>query len=195
MRNIKLTITSSAFLIIAILLFSSCSKELRIYSDYSQKGEFLSYSSFGFLNNKDSNANNSFTSEAEKIIYRRLRALGYRHEPNNPDLIVSCSWHNKEVTVPGFSQAKLNQWTSGTAISSSDPMINSNRQLLRNLPKGALLISFFDRTKGFTIWQGYAGGLPTRNRSPQASKVQAAATLILDQYNIASSLLMASTSK
>ncbi|PCJ88040.1 MAG: hypothetical protein COA54_04570 [Thiotrichaceae bacterium] len=105
--------------------------------------------------------------EVKFVINRELRAHGLRQVTDNPDLYVSF--------VAGVDTTILEL--------KEDP--NSNKKVLTNVPKAALVIALIDGKSGYTIWLGHAVG----NVQPQQTienirkRIDYAVSEIFKTYN------------
>ncbi|RZK30576.1 MAG: DUF4136 domain-containing protein, partial [Hymenobacter sp.] len=99
--------------LLCLSLLSGCltSREARVESNYSYRGRFRHYRTYGFLGGEGMIADSTRLSQSlREAIKQRLRLQGYRLARRNPDLMVSVRVFEGDMHFPGFIQEDLHSW-------------------------------------------------------------------------------------
>ncbi|MEO1253714.1 MAG: DUF4136 domain-containing protein [Bacteroidota bacterium] len=191
------------FLLIFTFLFLSCSTyDYVVDSDYSYSGKFNRYRSFSFVNNPGFAGERSDQQIIEKSLGTVLQAWGYKYKEKKPDLYVIYSIYFEDFNFTGFHQPDFRLWLGQNfrrqpAQIKGDTLDNEDdRAFIRNhiredydeqnvrLTEGTVLVSFIDRKKSQTVWQGYASGVFNNDQAQNDRVIRAAIIQILDEYKI-----------
>ncbi|MEP1034064.1 DUF4136 domain-containing protein [Ekhidna sp.] len=188
--------------IIVFLLLSSCSRyDYVVESDYSYDGKFNRYNSFGFGTNQSFSGGTEDKVVLEKSLKKVLQAWGYRYNEKKPDLVVVYTIFFDDVNLRGFSQPQFQTWLtqnfiSGKVLIRKDSLgENSNyrsttsikeeyKEKEYDLKKGTILVSFYDRKRKGTVWQGYASGIFSSDEYANERIMRSAVIQILDEYKL-----------
>ena len=144
---------------------------------------------------------------------QNLEHWGYEKTNKKPSLIIFYSLHYDNMEMKGYTQPNFEQWvrenfsnkvvgqtadagvSSDSTFSSFNPYsengsvvktVNRYDPVLCELKEGTLLISFYDRKKKKTVWQGYASGIFGNDRFDNNRFVRHIVHRIMDKYRILS---------
>ena len=190
----------------ALLLFpfflSCTSYEYVVDSDYSYTGRFNRYKSFCFAKNPAFDGLISDQQVIEKSLSATLQAWGYRYKEKKPDIFVMYSIYFEDFKFKGYTQPDFRLWLSenfrrNPVLLEEDSVDQTDeRELLDNrlrrrydeqkisLTEGTVLVSFVDRRRNQTVWQGYASGVFGENKEKNDRMIRSAIIQILDEYKI-----------
>ena len=202
----KLLIRYSSYLSLICTLACS-STEYMVESDYSYDARFHRYKSFKFASNSNFKGSEADKDLFEKYVGTVLSAWGYRPRDKKPDLYVFVTIYYEDLTLKGYQQPNLKQWSGLTgkyqdqihqfdsvaSEQSVDDSFLSNRKLEEeynavdfDMREGTILISFFDRKKGKTVWQGYASGVFGADKVKNKRTLRSAIINIMDEFKLPS---------
>lgn len=158
--------------------------------DYSYRGKFKKYDSFGFLSSGDTVNFNGLSDHAiRREIERRMQSQGYRFKQKNPSLYVAYKVFSSDMKFRGYEQLDLESWDN---LYSERAENERNLEYIKeakyeekkiDLKEGTLLIDFIDRKSHGVIWQGYASGL-FDDRTYFSKDIKYAVRSILNQYRL-----------
>ena len=190
-------------ILVLLPLFMSCnSYEYIVDSDYSYTGRFNRYKSFCFGNNPGFAGLMTDQKVIEKSLGATLQAWGYRYKEKKPDIFVMYSIYFEDFKFKGYTQPDFRLWLSenfrkNPVLLEEDSLYQEDeRELLENrikrrydeqnvrLSEGTVLVSFVDRRKNQTVWQGYASGVFGENKEKNDRMIRSAVIQILDEYKI-----------
>lgn len=188
-------------IILACLLISSCSRyDYVVESDYSYSGKFNRYKTFGFGNNQSFSGNDEDKAVLEKSLKKVLEAWGYRYSEKKPDLVVVYTIFFDDVNIKGFNQPQFQAWLTQNFISGkvlirkdsvNDDLYKTSISLKEeykekeyDLKEGTILVSFYDRKRKGTVWQGYASGIYSSDDMANERIMRSAVIQILDEYKL-----------
>ncbi len=194
------------YTIAIILILSGCSSyDYVVESDYSYKGDFNKYDSFEFAQIEGFDGTNEEKNVIEKYVKNTLTAWGYSHENRRPELIVFYSVFYDDFNFKGFSQPDFQGWLRSNysdkeVVFKKDTLpdgsltealpggakyykeyYNSEQYVMR---EGTVLISFVDRRKRKTVWQGYASGVFGQDTDKNERIMRSAVIRIMDEYKL-----------
>lgn len=189
---------------IVFLVITSCnSYEYVVESDYSYTGKFDKYRTFGFGTNQTFSGLEKDKEILEKSVKNILNAWGYRYNERKPDLLIVYSIFFDDVNIKGFSQPQFEDWLrqnfiNAKALLSKDSIddytksrnqnslqaIEGYRKVDYELKEGTIFLSFFDRKRDHTVWQGYASGVFGNNSQKNERVMRSAVIQILDEYKL-----------
>lgn len=159
-----------AFIIALIFVNCSTQKDFITESDYSYNGKFKKYKTFQFMSIA---ANDSLYLKGtiEKNITSKLIAQGYQYSEKKPDILIAYTIYVDDFNMPGYDQPKIEKWVYNDwadklmidekfieAAPSPDMAVEYDQHKYM-MSKGTMLISFHDRKRNRTVWQGYASGI------------------------------------
>lgn len=186
------------FLFLLALIASSCAtqKDYIIESDYSYSGRFNKYKTYDFLIMQDDDSI-SHKEVIEKNISSKMSAQGYKRAPGKPDILISYKVFNANFEMKGYQQPQFDTWVVNNwsdvwlaneeGISSNDPGITAEyNETAYAMNQGTLHISFFDRKRRQTVWQGYASGVFASTEESTERSVKVATSKIFRQFRIIS---------
>ncbi len=191
-------------IILALLpFFLACnSYEYVVDSDYSYTGRFNRYKSFCFGNNPGFAGLTSDQKVIEKSLGATLQAWGYRYKEKKPDIFVMYSIYFEDFKFKGYTQPDFKLWLSenfrkNPVLLEEDSLdLTDERELVDGrlrrtydeqsvrMTEGTVLVSFVDRRKNQTVWQGYASGVFSENTEKNDRMIRSAIIQILDEYKI-----------
>lgn len=109
----RLIFTLTLGSLLSLTLLSGCltSREARVESNYSYRGRFRHYRTYGFLGGEGLMADSTrLAASLREAIRQRLRLQGYRLAKRNPDIMVSVRVFEGDMKFPGFVQEDLHSW-------------------------------------------------------------------------------------
>jgi hypothetical protein len=139
-------------LLFTALCLAACSglKEMPVEYDYSYKGRFKHYRTFDMIKPAGQQDPTLDNPVVQSYIVSRMKFLGYRQTDHKPHLLISYRIFPDSLMFTGYIQPEIEQW-----IKSPNENLSYDRKKL-DMKTGTLVIQFFDRRQGRTIWQGYA---------------------------------------
>ena len=147
------------------LLLSGClaSREARLESNYSYRGRFRHYRTYGFLEGQGLMADSTRLAQSlREAIRQRLRLQGYRLTRRNPDLMVSVRVFEGDMKFPGFVQEDLHAWVKYNEAENEETPEELRRHYQPKrllLLDGTLMVTLIDAHTDNAIWNGYASGV------------------------------------
>ena len=147
------------------LSLSGCltSREARVESNYSYRGRFRHYRTYGFLGGEGLMADSTRLAQSLRdAIRQRLRLQGYRLARRNPDLMVSVRVFEGDMKFPGFVQEDLHSWVKYNDAENEetpDEQRHSYQPKRMLLLDGTLMVTLIDAHTDNAIWNGYASGV------------------------------------
>lgn len=185
-------------LILLVILASSCAtqRDYIIESDYSYSGRFNKYKTYDFLNMQDDDSI-SHKEVIEKNISSKMSAQGYKQVSEKPDILISYKVFNDNFEMKGYQQPEFDTWVSNNwsdiwlandaGLNPTNPGIDAEyNETAYDMDKGTLHISFFDRKRRQTVWQGYASGVFATTEESAERSVKIATSKIFRQFRIIS---------
>lgn len=191
------------FLIVTILLSSCRFSEVEVASDYSYSGKFHKYKTFSFVNNQTFGGQEEDKQKIEHNIARVLESWGYKYKEKKPDFIISYNFYVEDVRMRGYDQPEFHSWVQnrfGDEIlmaSPEDTTTEVDSDIVRrrdekynvsnmDLNNGTIYLSFLDRKRDQSIWQGYASGVFDADEAQNDRKIRASIIRILDEFRLIS---------
>ncbi len=191
---------------VIILILSGCSSyDYVVESDYSYTGDFNKYDSFEFAQIEGFNGTVEEKEVIEKYVKNTLTAWGYSRETRKPGLIVFYSVFYEDFSFRGFNQPDFQAWLRSN-YSDKDLVFKKDTlpdgsltEALRGgaryykeyydsedyiMREGTVLISFVDRRKRKTVWQGYASGVFGQDTEKNERIMRSAVIRIMDEYKL-----------
>ncbi|MEM6735026.1 MAG: DUF4136 domain-containing protein [Bacteroidota bacterium] len=191
----------SSYSLVLLVLLSFCRfSEIEVGSDYSYKGKFNSYKTFSFVENETFEGTDTEKKMIEHHVTRVLERWGYRHKKGKSNFLIFYNFYIEDVKLRSYNQPEFHYWVhskfgkkltvmendtssynDSDGIRTKDEVYNSNNLSLR---EGTIHITFFDRKKDESVWQGYASGVFGSNIVKNERTVQAAIIRILDEFRL-----------
>ncbi|MGL1886847.1 MAG: DUF4136 domain-containing protein [Reichenbachiella sp.] len=167
-----------------------------IESDYSYSGRFNKYKTYDFLIMQD-NDNEAHKAIIEKNVISKMESQGYRLSKEKPDLLISYKVFNDDFDIKGYNQPHFESWVSNNWsdiwLAQDANMDGGNHEVNAEyndtkyfMTGGTLHISFFDRKRRQTVWQGYASGVFSAHDESSERSVKVATNKIFRQFRIIS---------
>lgn len=193
--------------ILLLVISVSCSTtDYLVESDYSYHGTFHKYKSFNFAENSGLPGEDEEKRVVERYMTSTLSAWGYELRERKPDLVVFYAVYYDELNLQAYEQPEFQRWLlsnfgSKEVIFKQDTLpegglekafVDTDRThvgeeyvpITYSLKQGTLLISFFDRRKRKTVWQGYASGVFSDNQDKNRRVLRSAIVSIMDEYKL-----------
>jgi hypothetical protein len=151
--------------LLSLGLLSGCltSREARIESNYSYRGRFRHYRTYGFLNGTGLTADSTRISDALRdAVRQRMRLQGYKFARKNPDLMVSFKLFEGDMRFPGFQQEDITYWVKRNDAEDDETPEDQRHNYLPKrmlLLDGTLMVTLIDTYSDNAIWNGYASGV------------------------------------
>ena len=161
----KFTLTLQLICLLSLGILSSCltSREARIESNYSYRGRFRHYRTYGFLNSAGLTADSTRLNETLRdAVRQRMRLQGYRFSRKNPDLMVSFKLFEGDMKFPGFMQEDITRWVKNNDAENDETPDEERHGYLAKrmlLLDGTLMVTLIDTHTDNAIWNGYASGV------------------------------------
>ena len=189
----------AVYIIVIFLSSSSCRfSEVEVDSDYSYAGKFNRYKTFSFIDNQMFSGEDREAAMIEHNISRILQSWGYRYKKSKYDILISYDFFLDDVSLVGYNQPKFHNWVSsrfGAEYIEAKPDSVANEDEVRrrdekyhsadvNLNEGAIYVTFIDRKKDASVWQGYAAGVFGGDVQNNERKMRAAIIRILDEFRL-----------
>jgi len=115
--------------------------------------------------------------QIREAVKSELMGLGYKMQPDAPDLIVNFRVFDEPVTLKGFEGY-------GTAYWGGEEYRQISDTTSYNVEAGTLLVSMAERESGQVVWQGFASGLIKDELFiKDEGKIREAVNLIFEEYN------------
>lgn len=169
------------YLLITLLVLGSTSclkNEFLVESDYSYRGKFKKYGSFGFMT--DIGVNNDSLNQRlaiEEAIKRRLHLQGYKFKENKPDILVSYKMYYQPFKFNGFYQPDFTNWLM------TESENEEYEPVKYKMYEGTIIVILWDRKQRQVVWQGYATTL-FGNPHKNDKYINWAVRSIFDQYRV-----------
>ncbi|WP_310391549.1 DUF4136 domain-containing protein [Hymenobacter sp.] len=183
----KPTIT---LLLLAVLALAGCmtTREARVESDYSYRGNFRSYRTYDFVTGTGLTADSSRLGQSlRQAIQQRLLAQGYRLARRRPDMLVNFRVYEGDMNFHGFAQEDLSQWIKRN-IEENDETPKEDRQGYQPvrllLAEGTLLVTLIDVKTNRAVWNGYASGVTVPEGPMGEIVLRRSVRSILDRYRV-----------
>ena len=163
-------------------------REARVESDYSYRGNFRNYRTYDFVTGSDLTADSSRLGQSlREAIQQRLLAQGYRLNRRRPDMLVNFRVYQGDMNFHGFVQEDLSQWIKRN-IEESDDTPSDARQGYQPvrllLAEGTLLLTLIDVKTNRAVWNGYASGVTVPEGPMGEVVLRRSVRSILDRYRV-----------
>ena len=185
--RMKPTIT---LLVLVLLALTGCmtTREARVDSDYSYRGNFRHYRTYDFVTGTGLTSDSSSLGESvREAIQQRFLAQGYRLAKRRPDMLVNFRVYQGDMKFHGFQQEDLSQWIKRN-IEETDDTPREDRQgyqpIRLLLAEGTLLVTLIDVKTNRAVWNGYASGVTVPEGPMGEVVLRRSVRSILDRYRI-----------
>ncbi|MEP5612460.1 MAG: DUF4136 domain-containing protein [Cyclobacteriaceae bacterium] len=192
--------------LLVFLVVTSCSTyDYVVESDYSYDGDFSRYRSFDFIANESFSGTDEEKEIIEKYLKNTLGAWGYDYSPKRPGLIVLYTVFYDDFHFKGYDQPNFQGWLK-TNYSDKEVVFKKDtlpdgrieevydselgrkteayQEVRYALREGTVLVSFFDRRKRKTVWQGYASGVFGEDKTKNERILRSAVIRVMDEYKL-----------
>jgi hypothetical protein len=175
---------------LAALVLAGCmtTREARVDSDYSYRGNFRHYRTYDFVTGTGLSADTSRLGQSlREAIQQRFRAQGYRRANRRPDMLVNFRVYEGDMRFHGFDQEDLSQWIKRNVEESDDTPEDQRHgyQPVRLLlAEGTLLVTLIDVKTNRAVWNGYASGVTVPEGPMGEVVLKRSVRSILDRYRI-----------
>ncbi|MBH8557586.1 DUF4136 domain-containing protein [Hymenobacter negativus] len=183
----KPTIT---LLVLALLALTGCmaTREARVDSDYSYRGNFRHYRTYDFVTGTGLTSDSSALGQSvREAIQQRFLAQGYRRAKRRPDMLVNFRVYQGDMKFHGFQQEDLSQWIKRN-IEETDDTPKEDRQgyepIRLLLAEGTLLVTLIDVKTNRAVWNGYASGVTVPEGPMGEVVLRRSVRSILDRYRV-----------
>jgi hypothetical protein len=163
-------------------------REARVDSDYSYRGNFRNYRTYDFVSGSGLTADTSRLGQSvREAIQQRLQVQGYRLARRRPDMLVNFRVYEGDMKFHGFVQEDLSQWIKRN-IEESDDTPTEYRQGYQPvrllLAEGTLLLTLIDVKTNRAVWNGYASGVSVPEGPMGEVVLRRSVRSILDRYRV-----------
>ncbi len=179
-----------ALLLFALLALSGCltTREARVESDYSYRGNFRHYRTYDFVTGTGLTSDSSRLGQSlRQAIQQRFLAQGYRIARRRPDMLVNFRVYQGDMNFHGFQQEDLSQWIKRN-IEENDDTPKEDRQGYQPvrllLAEGTLLVTLIDVKTNRAVWNGYASGVTVPEGPMGEIVLRRSVRSILDRYRV-----------
>ncbi|MBJ6108339.1 DUF4136 domain-containing protein [Hymenobacter sp. BT523] len=183
----KPTIT---LVILVALALSGCmtTREARVDSDYSYRGNFRRYRTYDFVSGTGLTSDSSRLGQSlREAIQQRFMAQGYKLARRRPDMLVNFRVYEGDMNFHGFQQEDLSQWIKRN-IEETDETPKEDRQGYQPvrllLAEGTLLVTLIDVKTNRAVWNGYASGVTVPEGPMGEIVLKRSVRSILDRYRV-----------
>ncbi|MBD2766478.1 DUF4136 domain-containing protein [Hymenobacter sp. BT664] len=163
-------------------------REARVDSDYSYRGNFRHYHTYDFVSGSGLTADTSRLGESvRQAIRQRLQVQGYRQAHRRPDMLVNFRVYQGDMSFHGFVQEDLSQWIKRNVEESDDTPkeLRQGYQPVRLLlAEGTLLLTLIDVKTNRAVWNGYASGVSVPEGPMGEIVLRRSVRSILDRYRV-----------
>jgi len=171
-------------LLTLVAILAGCASGPNIVTNSDPSADFMNLRTFGFMQPLSTDRGATQTLLSTQLIAAttdELQMRGWRHEPNNPDVLINFLLETQEQirsrnTSASVSTMHRSGRYGGWGASMSTPTIEQTTQ-------GALSIDMIDPSRNQMIWEGTATNRVTdRMRQNQEEAVHTFVTAILAQF-------------
>jgi hypothetical protein len=177
-------------LLLTVLILTGCmtTREARVDSDYSYRGNFRHYRTYDFVTGSGLTADSSRLGRSlREAIQQRFLAQGYKVARRRPDMLVNFRVYEGDMNFHGFQQEDLSQWIKRN-IEESDETPKEERQGYQPvrllLAEGTLLVTLIDVKTNRAVWNGYASGVTVPEGPMGEIVLRRSVRSILDRYRV-----------
>ncbi|WP_035564185.1 DUF4136 domain-containing protein [Hymenobacter sp. IS2118] len=163
-------------------------REARVDSDYSYRGNFKSYRTFSFVSGTGLSSDTSrLGNSVREAIQQRLHVQGYRLAKRRPDMLVNFRVYEGDMRFHGFIQEDISEWIKRNIEEDEDTPKDSRQgyQPVRLLlAEGTLLLTLIDVKTNRAVWNGYASGVSVPEGPMGEVVLRRSVRSILDRYRV-----------
>jgi len=177
-------------LLMTVFALTGCmtTREARVESDYSYRGNFRHYRTYDFVTGTGLTADSSRLGQSlREAIQQRFLAQGYRLTHRRPDMLVNFRVYQGDMNFHGFAQEDLSQWIKRN-IEENDDTPKEDRQGYQPvrllLAEGTLLVTLIDVKSNRAVWNGYASGVTVPEGPMGIIVLRRSVRSILDRYRV-----------
>ena len=177
-------------LVLAGLALAGCmtTREARVDSDYSYRGDFRHYRTYTFVTGSGLTADSSRLGQAmREAIQQRLLVQGYRLVRRRPDMLVNFQVYQGDMNFHGFVQEDLSQWIKRNIEENDDTPkedLHGYQPVRLLLAEGTLLLTLIDMKTNRAVWNGYASGVTVPEGPMGEIVLKRSVRSILDRYRV-----------
>ena len=177
-------------LVLAGLALAGCmtTREARVDSDYSYRGDFRHYRTYAFVTGSGLTADSSRLGQAmREAIQQRLLVQGYRLVRRRPDMLVNFQVYQGDMKFHGFVQEDLSQWIKRNIEENDDTPtedLHGYQPVRLLLAEGTLLLTLIDMKTNRAVWNGYASGVTVPEGPMGEIVLKRSVRSILDRYRV-----------
>ena len=182
--------TTATFLLLLLVALAGCmtTREARVESDYSYRGNFRHYRTYDFVTGSGLTSDSSRLGQSlREAIQQRLLAQGYRLARRKPDMLVNFRVYQGDMNFHGFALEDLSQWIKRN-IEETDDTPKDERQGYQPvrllLAEGTLLLTLIDVKTNRAVWNGYASGVTVPEGPMGEIVLRRSVRSILDRYRV-----------
>lgn len=119
-----------------------------------------------------------FKADIRDAVEHEMQGLGYRMQPQSPDLIVNFRVFDNSTRIKGYEGYGQGYWGNEEYLQATDTTSYV-------VEPGTLLVSLVDRKNGTMVWQGFASGL-INNKAfiKDETKVRTAVHMIFEEFGM-----------
>ena len=171
-------------LLTLVAILSSCASGPNIVTNSDPSADFMNLRTFGFMQPLSTDRDTTQTLLSTQLIAAttsELEMRGWRHEPNNPDVLINFLLETQEQirsrnTSASASTMHRSGRYGGWGATMSTPTIEQTTQ-------GALSIDMIDPSRNQMIWEGTATNRITDSiRQNQEESVRTFVAAILAEF-------------
>lgn len=190
---------SFLLILFAFILFSCRFSEIEVDSDYSYAGKFHRYKTFSFVDNQTFDGKTEEKELIEYNITRILESWGYKHKEGKTNFLINYDFYFEDVKMRGYNQPEFHYWVQSRFgkdltvlkkdtveedspyVRRRDEQYNSSKM---SLSQGTIYVTFLDRKRDQSVWQGYASGVFGGDINNNERTIRAAIIRILDEFRL-----------
>ena len=178
----------SLICLVAALPGCMTTREARVESDYSYRGNFRHYRTYDFVTGTGLTSDTSRLGQSvREAIQQRLQVQGYRQAKRRPDMLVNFRVYEGDMNFHGFVQEDLSQWIKRNIEENDDTpreALQGYQPVRLLLAEGTLLLTLIDVKTNRAVWNGYASGVSVPEGPMGAVVLRRSVRSILDRYRV-----------
>lgn len=173
-------------LLVMVCMAGAYGQTITVASDRAPDTDFSKYKTFYWTSQVDNKLDEGYNflndlilkAQVREAVKAELMGLGYKLNPETPDVLVNFRVFDKPVRIRGMEGYGTSYWGTEQYRSISDTTSYE-------VEAGTLLVSLVDRKAGAIVWQGFASGLIDNNQFiKDEGKIREAVNMIVDEYGI-----------
>lgn len=146
-------------------ILAARAQSITVQSEMRENTDFDQYKTFNWSSRVDNRLDEGLyflndlvmKDQIRQAVQHELYGLGYRHDQQQPDLVVNFRVFDKATTMRGMEGYGDGYW-------GKDRFTDIASVTQHDVEPGTLLISLADRKSGAVVWHGFASGLISDNR-------------------------------